>query len=128
MDDRFKDFLANVVVGLVITALVFALGQSRDQSVLRCLCDGTFVSAVVIFGLGAIKAVRNKGAFDVMGFGVKSTVETFIPFLRRGEKEDFMQYRERKESKRKSASGMLLAGAAYLLLSAVFLGLYWRLR
>ena len=125
MSDAKKALLSGLATGAVIAVLVFALGQSRGYTFLRCLCDGTFVAAVMLLGVGGIKGLRNKGAFDIMGYGVKQTVETFIPMLKRGEKEDLYAYRERKEAERKPASGLLKAGLIYLAISVLVLVIYY---
>ncbi len=128
MKQSTKEFLLSAAVGAVIAAAVFALNFSRDYSVTRCLCDGLFVSAVMLLGIGGIRSVNNKGVFDVLGYGVKTTVETFIPLLRKDEKEDLHQYRERKAEERKSPRSMLLAGAAYLAASVAALGIYYAVK
>ena len=124
MKARVRDFLIYLAIGAVIAAAVFALNLSREYGVLRCLCDGFFVAAVLLLGIGCIKAARNKGSFDVAGFGLRSVVDMAIPILRREEKENMQQYRERKALERKSSVGLLLAGGAYLILSVLALAVY----
>ena len=124
MSAKVWDFLLNLAIGAVVAAAVFALNLSREYGVLRCVCDGFFVAAVLLLGIGSIKAVRNKGGFDVAGFGLRHVVDITIPALRRGEKEDMQQYRERKALERKSSVGLLLAGGAYLVLSVITLIVY----
>ena len=124
MSDRVREFLLNLAAGAVISAAVFALNLSREYGVLRCICDGFFVTAVFLLGIGAIKAARNKGTFDVAGFGLRHVVDMTIPAFRREEKEDLQQYRERKALERKSSVGLLLAGGAYLILSVIALVVY----
>lgn len=125
MSERRKDFLYNLLFGGIIAAAVFVLNYNRGYLLMRCICDAFFVAAVLLLGVGGIKGVRNKGAFDIMGYGVKSTLELIIPMLRKNEKEDLYGYRERKEADRKSAGGMLLAGVVYLGLSVIALILYY---
>lgn len=124
MSEKTRDFLASLATGAVIGAAVFALNLSREYPVTRCACDGLFVAAVFLLGIGVIKLARNKGTFDVAGFGLHSVVAMVIPALRREEKEDLYQYRERKAQERRSSAGMLLAGAMYLALSLVALLVY----
>lgn len=124
MSEKARDFLANLVTGGVIAVAVFALNLSREYGVLRCVCDGLFVAAVLLLGIGGIKAARNGGTFDVAGFGLSHVVGMAIPALRREEKEDIHQYRERKSEERKTSRGMLLAGLVYLALSLVALAIY----
>lgn len=138
MTDSRKHFLISLAYGAVIAVLAFVVSYSQRESFifdndsvdifLHCLCDGLFVAAVMLLGTGVLKAIRNQGVFDVMGFGMKSVIEWTIPMLRREEKEDLQAYRERKEASRKSARSMLLAGAAYLMLSAVCLPVYYFFR
>ena len=124
MSAKVRDFLLNLAVGAAVAASVFALNLSREYGVLRCICDGFFVAAVLLLGIGGIKAARNKGSFDVAGFGLRHVVDMTIPALRRGEKEDMQQYRERKALERKSSVGLLLAGGVYLVLSVIALIVY----
>lgn len=124
MSEKVQDFLANLVTGGVITVAVFFLNLSREYGALRCLCDGFFVAAVLLLGIGSIKTARNKGTFDVAGYGVSYMVGMAFPALRREEKEDIHQYRERKSQERKSSRGMLLAGLVYLTLSVLALVVY----
>ena len=124
MSDRMRNYLLNMIIGAVVAVLVSILDYSRGYAILHCICDGTFVAAVLLLGLGVLRAITNKGMFDVLGYSMKSTVELFIPMLKRGEKEDIFTYRERKEASRKSADGLLLSGVTYLALSGVALILY----
>ena len=124
MNDKLRDFLINLVIGAVVGAAVLALNLSREFGALRSLCDGLFVAAVFLLGIGGIKAARNKGTFDVAGYGLRHVVDITIPAFRRGEKEDMRQYQERKAAERKSSRGLLLAGLVYLALAAVALVIY----
>lgn len=126
MSDRKKDFLAAVLTGAVIAVAVFLLGRSREYDLPRCVCDALFIPGVLLFCLGILKEVRNRGVFDIMGYGTKSTIEVFLPFLRSGEKEDIYAYRERKAGERKPARGLILAGVWYLVLSVLALVVYYQ--
>lgn len=124
MSEKARDFLINLVTGTVIAVAVFTMNMNRGYDVLRCLCDGPFVASVFLLGIGGIKAARNQGTFDTVGFGLRSTVDVVIPSLRRDEKETMEQYRERKAQERRSSKGMLLAGLVYFLLSVLALVVY----
>ena len=124
MSDKIRSFLGSLVAGAAVTVAVFLLNMSREYGVLRCLCDGTFVAAVFLLGIGGLKAARNKGTFDVAGYGIRHVVDITIPAFRRAEKEDIRQYQERKAMERKSSAGLLLAGLVYLALAAVALVVY----
>lgn len=133
---------AALVGGAVIAAAVCALNVGRGYGWSRSVCDGLFVAAVMLLGVGGIQAVSSRGAFDVAGYGLHMTLELIFPFLRRteegypmekghsrekersGEKEDIHQYRARREAQRKSPAGLLLAGGVYFILSLAALAIY----
>lgn len=125
MSEKKRDFLLYLLIGAVIAAAVFALNLSRGYEVTRCVCDGFFVAAVMLLGIGGIRGVRNRGAFDVAGYGVKTALETALPVLRHGnERETMDDYRQRKAAERKGSRGILLAGAVYFVLSLAALAVY----
>lgn len=131
MSEFRRSFFASLFAGGIAAVLIFSLNLSRFSEIetgavliLHCLCDAAFVPSVFLLGVGGLKAIRNKGVFDVMGFGIKSTLQTFIPALKSGEKEDLYKYCERKEASRKPADGLLLAGAVYLGIAVLTLVIY----
>lgn len=113
----------DLAVGAVIAAAVGALGASRGDEPFRWLCDGAFVAAVMLLGVGGLRLAANKGTFDVAGFGAKVAVDTALPFLQH-KKETILEYKERKAQARKSPAPLLIAGGCWLALSLVFLALY----
>ena len=125
MNEKYKAFLVNLVCGAVVAALVYWLNTGRGYPFFHSLCNGFFVAAVMLFGVGGLKAVRNKGTFDVAGFGFSSTVKLAFPFLGDNKEEDIHEYRERKAQERKGAGGLLAAGAVYMALSVLTLCLHY---
>lgn len=101
----------------------------HEESIAYILSDGFFVAGVLVFGMGALKFLRNKGAFDIMSYGVSYVIYSTIPALsiNRPEElrnEDFYDYTQRKQAERKPAGDILIAGGVYLLLSAIMLVVY----
>lgn len=125
MNEKYKAFLIDLVSGAFVAALVYWLNTGQGYPLFHSLCNGFFVAAVMLFGVGGLKFVRNKGAFDVVGFGFSSVIKTTFPFLSDNKEEDIHEYRERKAEKRKDAGGLLAAGAIYMALSVLALGLYY---
>ena len=124
MSGKRRGLLTCLAAGAALAAAVCTLNVSRDYGWSRSMCDGFFVAAVMLLGMGTIKAVYNRGAFDVAGYGLHMAIELVLPALRREEKEDIHQYRERKAAERKSPAGLILAGAVYLVLSLAALAVY----
>lgn len=121
---RKNSLITDFSVGLAVTAGVFALGMYRGYSVLRCFCDGFFVAAVLLLGVGGIVFARNKGSFDLAGYGLSSVFFTIFPSLRRRDKETPIEYIERKRDTRKPATELLISGAVYLVLTLLALTAY----
>ena len=116
--------LSSLALGAAVAVAVCALNMSREYGWARSVCDGAFVAAVLLLGMGSLRLARNKGTFDVAGYGLKYAIELALPVLRHGEKEDLYQYRERKAQERKPSTEMLLAGAVFLAASFVALAVY----
>lgn len=128
MTQEQKSFLKNMIAGLIITVLVCLLDGSREYPLTQCLCDGFFVAAVMLAGIGGIKFVINKGVFDVAAYGLKSMLHIHFPGTAVGEeKEDFLTYQQNKQTSRKPANGLLWAGLIYFVMSIVMLLLYYLL-
>lgn len=126
---------ACLAAGAAIAAAVCALNVSRDYGWIRSVCDGLFVASVMLLGAGGIRAVGNRGAFDVAGYGLRTVLELVLPLLRLTDKghsgetgehsaEDIHQYRARREAQRRSPAGLLLAGGVYFILSLAALVVY----
>ncbi len=126
MRNRWRQVLLDFGIGAVIMAAVTLLGISRGHGLLHALCDGAFVAAVMQLGVSGIALARNKGTFDVAGYGAKTVLETTLPFLRSPErgKETILEYKERKEKSRKSPRALAVSGGVYLALAILFLILY----
>ncbi len=112
------------IAGALIAVAVFALGMSRANGVLRSVCDGFFVAGGLLLGVGALKWVRNRGAFDTVSYSVSSTFRTHLPGAAGRERETIYDYRERKEKSRRPSLPVLLAGAVYMLLSIIALAVF----
>lgn len=126
MSEKLRDLLTHLAAGAIMSAAVFFLNRGRGYPPVQCLCDGFFVAAVLLLGIGGIRAAANQGTFDVMGFGLRTAINTALPVLH-WEKETMEQYRARKTQERKTPAGLLRAGAVYLLLSLVTLFFYYQM-
>jgi len=120
-----KKFFANLITGFVIAIAVCFIGWASERSLIHKLCDGCFVAAVVLLGVGGLKFARNAGTFDIMAYGLSSALHMMLPWLQ-GEKKDadFAAYKERVRETRKPARDLLLPGVIYLGLAMVFLFIY----
>lgn len=129
MSEKKKGTIIFLAIGLAIAIAVVALKWSADGTIIHKLCDGFFVSGVLLFGMGGLKFFRNKGAFDMITYGVASVLYITFPSLNEKRpmeqrNEDFYGYSQRKQEERKSADELLISGAVFLVLAVVMMVLY----
>lgn len=124
MSKKLKSFLISLAVGAALCALVIFINRDQGYGMPRRLCDGCFVAAVLLFGVGVLRFVANQGAFDVLGYGVQSVFHLHVPGASIGnarDQETMQDYRDRKAKKRKSPAGLLYASLVWLAVSVLFL-------
>ena len=82
----------------------------------------------MLLGSAGLTWCRNRGAFDLLTYGVTSVFHTHVPGASighaRDEKEDFITYRDRKAASRKPPFGTLWVGLALTALSVVLVVIY----
>lgn len=121
-----KDLIPYIIAGAAISVAVFALGMARENGIMRSVCDGFTVAGVLLLGVGVLRWVRNRGAFDAVGYGLSSTFRIHFPAARDlRDREDFGEYRARKEKSRRPALPLLIAAGIYLAVSVISLVLYY---
>lgn len=129
MSETKKGTLIHLGFGFVVATFVVILGWDSGHTLFHLLCDGCFVAAVLLLGSGGLKFVRNRGAFDMMTYSIKTVFHIHLPFTKMNSpleerEEDFMDYKERVSEKRKSSAELLWAGLAYMIAALVFFVLY----
>ena len=113
MTDLKKGVLIYTVLGGLIAVGVIVLNAIRYDYVLtHLLCDGFFVAAVVLLGFGGLKFTRNQGVFDMFSYSISNVFTLHYPFTKMNSpfeerQESFVDYKERKRAKRKSAAELL---------------------
>jgi len=130
MKRNLISFLVLLALGIAIAAMVAYNNRDMGYPVTQLLSDGFFVAGVLIFGSGVIGFAANKGTFDMMGYGIKVAAAPVISWMLPpdsdfGKKESFMEYRERKDSQRKSPKPLLLSGLVLLVLALLFYAAYY---
>ena len=104
--------------------LFLTWGASRENT-LTILCDAFFVPGIFLVMLGCLLWIANTGFFDSLGYAVRTAAHLLIPF-RKVERKTFYDYKEEKAEKRgKTPAFIGIVGGFYLLLSAVFLVIFY---
>lgn len=117
------------LIGLVIAFLVaFIKGVFRavdPAATYMALCDGAFVAAVLLIGIGLMVWLGNMGTFDMMSYGFKSFAGLFSKNAENRKPEgSFFNYTQKKAEKKSPFLFIVIVGIVFLLLAFLFNGLY----
>ncbi len=135
MKKEFTPYLLTLIVGVLFSAVVGVIiiftggGEVNFKGVLSSAADSTFVSGVLLLGIGGISFASRQGVFDAIGFSFESifVVRNLSAKRRFKERENFSDYKERKTQSRKNKKGIahyFVVGGIFLLLSIVLLIVY----
>lgn len=126
---KVKPYLITILTGIGISVIVFIYERpmfgTSLKMVLHSICDGFFVSGILIAGYGLLAVVANAGNFH----GLTYLGKLMVTKLRHkvGEEEltrSYYDYVKSKEEKKRSVKFLMLVGIGYLVLSIVVLVLY----
>lgn len=128
MTERAKSILKSGIFAIAVGALVFFTNPQGSGDLFRRICDAFFTPGALLLGSAGLTWCRNRGAFDLLTYGVTSVFHTHVPGASighaRDEKEDFLTYRDRKAASRKPPFGTLWVGLALTALSVVLVVIY----
>jgi hypothetical protein len=118
-------YLAAFVFGALVTlAVVSARGIFQETDVARIyrlLCDGLFLSAALLIGVGLLTLVSGEGLFDIVGFAMICLVSVIR--IKDGEEKrrTFLDYKKARSEKRHGTMWYLVfVGLLYLAAAFAF--------
>lgn len=128
MTERAKSILKSGIFAIAVGALVFFTNPQGSGDLFRRICDAFFTPGALLLGSAGLTWCRNRGAFDLLTYGITSVFHTHVPGASighaRDEKEDFLTYRGRKAASRKPPYGTLWVGLVLTALSVVLVVIY----
>ena len=126
MSENQKSILVDLILGLIISVLIFVFKFDSGYSLLHLLSDCTFVPAVILLGLGGLRFCTNSGSLDMLGYGfetLRNTIRNMVK-IDGGPKEDYFSYTQRVAQERKPYGHYLIAGLVFMVLSIGFVVAY----
>ncbi len=101
----------------------FALdGALKDN--LSALCDGFFVTGILMGGVGAMVWVSTTGFFDILAYGFKN-LAVLIPYRHHRKYKHFYEYKAEQSAKRsKPQFFLLIIGLILIAIAAILLNIY----
>lgn len=129
---KYTRYLITFLVGVVIAALVCLykdLFHTEDTAqIVSILSDACFTSGVLIGASGMLVLISNEGNFDTLGYGVKIIKNMWKkPEERKIEKNLFEYKMAKNDKKRISTVHLIVIGAVYFLLAAVYTIIFYRI-
>lgn len=123
-----KDFIKTMVSGAIITVAVIWLSLNRGKDVLHALCDGFFVSGILLLCYSGLIFSAHQGTFDIFSYGISHLFNTrwpgFSTMSEEHQKEKFADYRIRVSAKRKYPMGTLIASGFYAVIAVIIFIIY----
>lgn len=113
---------AACAVALISMLRGFGLDRTAQQN-LSALCDGFFVSGILIGGIGAMVWVSTTGFFDILAYGFKN-LSILLLFRRDRKYKRFYDYKAEQDAKRQKPQFFLL-GIGLILLAIAGVMLYF---
>ncbi len=123
-----KDFIKTMVSGAIITAAVIWLSLNREKEVLHALCDGFFVSGILLLCYAGLIFSAHQGTFDIFSYGITHMFNTrwfgLSTMSEEHQKEKFADYRIRVSAKRKYPFGTLIAAGIFAVIAVILFIIY----
>ncbi len=125
----FLSYLITFVIALVLSFLIASYrGFAFQNSVYLnawALSDGTFVTGLLLTGVGALVWVSTTGFFDIFSYGFHSLLLLFTAFKKPQDHMNFYDYQQEKKEKRGATPVYIfVVGVLFVLLSLLFLAVY----
>ena len=124
-------YLTAFGVGVVLAGVVAnyrgVFSADSVSQVMLALSDGCVVPAMVYLGFGLLMMISSTGMFDITRYGMGQLFSLFRKDYVRKDK-DFYAYVQRKREERKQRGRLaylLITGIVFLILAALFTGLFF---
>ena len=79
MTARTKSILKSGIFAIAVGALVFFTNPQGSGDLFRRICDAFFTPGALLLGSAGLTWCRNRGAFDLLTYGVTSVFHTHVP-------------------------------------------------
>ncbi|MDE5819146.1 MAG: DUF3899 domain-containing protein [Lachnospiraceae bacterium] len=127
---KLKSYVIQTVAGLILSVSVMfwqnVFARENAADVIRGVCDGFTVTALLYVAMGMLLWISTTGFFDIFGFAFRKGVHHILPVIIHEDPGGFYEYKVEKEEKRqvKPQRSTLLVGSFFLAVSIV-LTLVW---
>ncbi len=121
---KFIKYLVAAAAGAVAAVIIMAVkdifSQTELSDVYKILSDSFLVPGIIIVSVGLICVAANGGLFDMLGYGVSMLFNALRRDVRTRKYKDFYEYRQARKEKKLEIAYLLIVGALYIALAALF--------
>ncbi len=130
MKNTLKKYVIASVVALILAMLIMywqgIFEAETTQQIMQAISDGFFIVGFMYFGFGLLFVAAHAGTLDIISYGFRSVIWLFTPFRKTRDEGGYYEYKMKKKEKRKAVPYFLIwIGIALILISVVFLVLYY---
>jgi len=126
---RLLQYGISALIGISVSLFImnaqglFALLGS-NAATYSILCDAFFVPAAVFLSVGALIRIAASGFFDSVSYAVRVAAHAIVPFAQSKPKAYYDYKSEKAENRGAPPTFILHTGAAFLVVSLIFLAIY----
>ncbi len=130
---KFSDWMIAIIVAVIMVAVVYCYQIGNygytTLNLVRYLCDGFFVTAVLYLCFGALVWISNIGGFNGLKYLTYSLVTLFSPRNSRfEERKSYYQFlNEKEKSDKKSSNNVLFVTGGLCLMIAIILSVVFEM-
>ena len=121
------------VIGLIVAFLItWSRGvfdsDIEAKMVVSFICDGFFVTGMLLFLFGILIWVSGTGFFDGLTYGLQFIVQKILPLYRQSYKSYYDYKMEKAERRYKGSTVfMMVVGLIFIGISAIILLVYYKI-
>lgn len=122
--EKIFSFVVPICIGIAITvAVLLIFYPASSRSFAHHLCNGLFVSSVILACFGGLTMVNKAGFFDVVFFGFNQLGQVLkdAVTMKKDTKidTDFIGYKKKKYKKRVARTSWVIVGLVYFLAAII---------
>lgn len=125
----FLRYLITALVGLSIVCVIVLskkmFSQTSVKTIMQIWSDAFFAAGVFLVCGGLIVFASNGGVFDMMGYSITLLFSIFRSSKVERKYKTYYDYRESRREKKRGYGYILIVGAVFVAIAAVFLWLYY---
>ena len=127
-----KKYVIQLVVGLLLATGIFFLRMPQMEAgtagTIMAVSDGFAVTGLLYIGFGVLFYASGSGFFDFINYAFQRGVSLIVPRFDKGI-DNYYEYKVKKQEERKlfSMKSTVILGLVFLVISAVFTGIWYKI-